>query len=148
MILPTLIVYVVGAGIDCIWRHFPHGEALLDCMAEEAAKLYTKSSNDTVFTDDIVAVGRNNMMMQTAGEKIAGPNLVFVDQHMGAGRMLGTDVIQVLRSRGYSKCLIGLSGNDITPLFQESGADAAFVKPLKKTDCVDIVQRFVLFQHG
>ena len=59
------------------------------------------------------------------------PDLILLDQHMGSGRMIGTDVAAVLRRRGVRCSIVGLSGNDLKDEFLAAGTDSVFVKPLR-----------------
>ncbi|KAL7565588.1 hypothetical protein ACA910_014300 [Epithemia clementina (nom. ined.)] len=60
--------------------------------------------------------------------------IIFMDQYMpsvsGGTAMLGTDTIQVLRAKGVSCRICGLSANDLEHSFLDAGADCFQLKPI------------------
>lgn len=59
-------------------------------------------------------------------------DLIFVDHYMASTepRLLGTETIVALRSRGVDCTICGLSANDMEREFVEAGADKFMLKPL------------------
>ena len=58
-------------------------------------------------------------------------DLIFVDQYMASveQQLLGTETTRILRSRGVTSVICGLSANDVRLGFQEAGADSFIFKP-------------------
>ena len=60
-------------------------------------------------------------------------DVIFMDQYMaGVGRkqLLGTETVRLLRSKGVSSFVCGLSANQLEASFIEAGANAFIMKPL------------------
>ncbi|CAB9502404.1 respiration control sensor protein ArcB [Seminavis robusta] len=59
-------------------------------------------------------------------------DLIFMDQYMASTQkqLLGTEVVQALRSRGVKSKVCGLSANDMANDFFAAGSDAFICKPL------------------
>jgi PleD family two-component response regulator len=55
-------------------------------------------------------------------------DLIFLDQHMRTD-MLGTDTARVLREKGVTSIICGLSGDDIESHFINAGASCFMMKP-------------------
>jgi CheY-like chemotaxis protein len=59
-------------------------------------------------------------------------DLIFMDQYMASTQkqLLGTETIRLLRSKGVTSILCGLSANNLGSQFKDAGADCFMLKPL------------------
>jgi len=57
---------------------------------------------------------------------------VFVDQYMASveKQLLGTETVSAMRSLGIKSRICGISANDVSELFKESGANSFILKPM------------------
>mmetsp|Transcript_11948 Transcript_11948/g.34526 ORF Transcript_11948/g.34526 Transcript_11948/m.34526 type:complete len:1265 (-) Transcript_11948:28-3822(-) len=81
---------------------------------------------------------------ETAISMIDGHNsfdLIFMDQYMSSTekKLLGTETVTELRSKGVSTKICGLSANDVENEFMQSGADSFMLKPMPTN--VDALKR-------
>lgn len=55
-------------------------------------------------------------------------DIIFLDQHMNT-EMLGSETAKLLRDKGVTSVVCGLSGDDIASTFTDAGADCFMMKP-------------------
>lgn len=107
-------------------------EAMQVLFVEDEAilrKLFIRTVKQVAPTWTVAEAGNGERALQMARESKF--DLIFMDQYMPAIHLplLGTDVVRRLRSMGVSSLICGLSANELSSDFIDSGADAFLLKP-------------------
>ena len=97
-----------------------------DCACGEDALEILERENGALATDI------ENQAQGEPRQRYCGFDIIFIDQYMSSTepRMLGTELVVEIRSRGFIATLCGLSANDLGKDFKDAGADFFLCKPL------------------